>query len=201
MKSIMEHQLLELARCRDEKAYEELFRRYHNMFKGLYKTVHKSQHELTFDEAMQACRIGLYNAIHYFREDRNYTLGRFIKLCVTREMWAWYNKEANNNYYENNRIVSLDSNLKHDDELYLSDVLYNQYDPCNTQSMVSERMIREDVMDMLDHDNERQILNYRLEGYTYLEIAEMMSMPYKTVDNTMQRIRKKLQPYRECLYM
>ena len=201
MKSIIEHKLLEMARSRDEKAYEELFSRYQFMFKGLYKNVHRSQHDMSFDEAMQACRIGLYNAIHYYREDRNYTLGRFIKLCVTRELWAWLKKEADSNYCDSYRHMSLDSHLQHDDSLHLHDVIYRNDDPFNTATMVSEKMIREDVMDILDHDSERMILKYRLEGYSYLEIAELMNMPYKTVDNTMQRIRKKLKSYRECLYV
>ncbi|HPW53118.1 MAG TPA: LuxR C-terminal-related transcriptional regulator, partial [Erysipelotrichaceae bacterium] len=106
------------------------------------------------------------------------------------EMYATYRKERKNNYAHNSRILSLDMKLNEVEEIYLSDVnlIDQKNDPA---SLAMSSCLLEEVYEILDKV-EVKVLQLKTKGYTYQEMADKLGVSAKTIDNYIQKIRKKL---------
>ena len=48
-------------------------------------------------------------------------------------------------------------------------------------------------------EKEREVIKYFVQGYSYTDIADILGVSYKSVDNTLTRIKNKLKPFKENL--
>ncbi len=185
------YELAEAARNKSDKAFETLSDYYYPVMVALYKEVTNNTISISFDEAMQAGKIGLFNAICYYRDDRNMSFNNFVRLCVRREMQRWVKRELRYSYYDEKPLVSLDYSLNDSDDItYMDTVRSLERSPeekCRVNTLVESIFNKVPVS-----TEEGRILNYRLEGYSYDEISSIMSINKKRIDNSLRKSRKKI---------
>ena len=193
VKKDAEYELAVKARQDNQEAMEMLVEKFMPAFKKMYRDVSVLKDDYHYDDAIQAAMVGLYKAVHYYREDKNMAFHNFVTLCSIREMKAWQKKELNSYYIENQPILSLDYTLREDDDGYLVDMVSrNELD--DPEDITRNRMELERIFRQYDPEKtiEGKILLMKMKGYSYREIADTLKLKIKDVDNILLKIRKNI---------
>ena len=145
------------------------------------------------DDAKQAARLGCLSAIDMYRPAKDSSFRYFAKMCAEREVRSMLRKERVKGVSSHYRSVSLDQ-VRECEGIYLIDTLENnqlEYDPAWCIEKCYAEMKFNEYMKQLN-ELERNVCHMRLKGFSYKEIAQELNQSYKCIDNTVQRIRRKL---------
>ncbi len=142
---------------------------------------------LETDDLFQEGMIGLLSAVEHYNEDSGVPFDAFAKLCIDRKILSAL--EASKTL----KNLPLSNYLPIDES---SDVVSASVDEMTSvEDIVEIRERVERVIGRIDSrlsERERTILMLYLDGNKYQEIAEILSVTPKSVDNALQRVRKKL---------
>ncbi len=196
---VVEHrpdeQLVVLARTGDEVALSELLTRYRpftRMRARSYFLVGADR-----EDVVQEGMIGLYKAVRDFQPDRGSSFRGFAELCVTRQIISAVKSATRQKHGPLNNYVSFSGPSAGDDEgeRDLADVLPTSTlcDPADL--LISAERIRklQSHVDEVLSDLETEVLRLYVEGKSYQEIAERLQRHVKSIDNALQRVKKKLE--------
>ena len=190
----MTDEQLALSSKNDEGALEFLIEKYKNF------VLSKSRPYFLIgadkEDLIQEGMIGLYKAIKDYEQEKNASFKTFANLCITRQIITAVKASTRRKHLPLNSYLSLDKPL-FDEE---TDVTVGE-------SMVSELYIEpeeqiihsEDIQNIKRAINtvltemEKRALKLYLEGRSYKEISELLSKPAKSIDNALQRVKKKLE--------
>jgi len=150
-----------------------------------------------FDDIEQEGMIGLYKAVRDFRDDRQASFRAFAELCITRQIITAIKTATRQKHQPLNQYVSISGVRGGDDpgertvERLLDD--HNVADPAD-EVVASERMgvMRESMANLLS-GLEVDVLRLYVEGRSYQEIGEELGRHVKSIDNALQRIKRKLE--------
>jgi RNA polymerase sporulation-specific sigma factor len=150
-----------------------------------------------FDDIEQEGMIGLYKAVRDFRDDRQASFRAFAELCITRQIITAIKTATRQKHQPLNQYVSISGVRGGDDpsersvERLLDD--HNVADPAD-EVVSSERMgAMRDSMASLLSGLEVDVLRLYVEGRSYQEIGEELGRHVKSIDNALQRIKRKLE--------
>jgi RNA polymerase sporulation-specific sigma factor len=150
-----------------------------------------------FDDIEQEGMIGLYKAVRDFRDDRQASFRAFAELCITRQIITAIKTATRQKHQPLNQYVSISGVRGADDpgersiERLLDD--HNVADPAD-EVVSSERMgAMRDSMASLLSGLEVDVLRLYVEGRSYQEIGEELGRHVKSIDNALQRIKRKLE--------
>ena len=146
------------------------------------------------DDIYQEGMIGLYKAIQSFKEDKHNQFKTFANMCIERQLITAIKTSNRQKHMPLNSYLSLNMSAYDDeDDKTLLDILNNKTveDPLETITKKEYYKRVEDTIDKSLSDFEKQVLRKFLKGDSYVKIAEELSSPVKSVDNAIQRIRKK----------
>lgn len=144
--------------------------------------------------------IGLYKAIRDFRGDKLASFKAFAELCITRQIITAIKTATRQKHIPLNSYVSLDKPIYDEEsDRTLLDVI------CGSQVSDPEELIinqeefvgLEDKMSEILSDLERKVLMLYLDGRSYQEIAVDLDRHVKSIDNALQRVKRKLEKYLE----
>ncbi len=151
------------------------------------------------EDVIQEGMIGIFKAIREFREDKNASFRTFAEICVNRQIISAIRKANLRKHQILNESVSLSQEGSYgyeDDEKTLEDRLPAKDD--DPESL----MLMKEVVEFLKADSgeifsplEKKIWGKMLQGKGYREIASELHRSSKTVDNAIQRIKKKIYGY------
>lgn len=148
------------------------------------------------EDIVQEGMIGLFKAIRDFRGDKLTTFRGFAELCITRQMITAIKSATRQKHIPLNGYISLDKPLyEEDSERTLMDIV------CYTTDADPEQMLihREDFsklsgkMTEILSTLELDVLQLYLEGRSYQEIAQDLTRQVKSIDNALQRIKRKIE--------
>ena len=150
-----------------------------------------------FDDIEQEGMIGLYKAVRDFRDDRQASFRAFAELCITRQIITAIKTATRQKHQPLNQYVSISGVRGGEDpgersvERLLDD--HNVADPAD-QVVSGERMdaMRTAMAEMLS-GLEVDVLRLYVEGKTYQEIGDQLGRHVKSIDNALQRIKRKLE--------
>ena len=148
------------------------------------------------DDIEQEGMIGLYKAIRDFRAERQASFRAFAELCITRQVITAIKTATRQKHQPLNQYVSISGVRGGDDpgERTVEDLLddHNIADPAD-QVVSNERMddMRRSMAEMLS-GLEVDVLRLYVEGKSYQEIGEQLGRHVKSIDNALQRIKRKL---------
>jgi RNA polymerase sporulation-specific sigma factor len=148
------------------------------------------------DDIEQEGMIGLFKAARDFRPDRQSSFRAFAELCITRQVITAIKTATRQKHQPLNQYVSISGVRGGDDpgERSVEDLLDDHYiaDPAETV-ISNERManMRRSMADMLS-GLEVDVLRLYVEGKSYQEIGEHLGRHVKSIDNALQRIKRKL---------
>lgn len=147
------------------------------------------------EDVIQEGMIGLYKAIRDFRNDRLSKFRPFAELCVTRQIITAVKTATRQKHVPLNGYVSLHRSLtgeSHDGSLL--DVLPDDHTDPTEATLFGERLPQnlEELVKHVLSDLERKVLRCYLDGLSYREMSDQIDCPTKTIDNALQRVKRKI---------
>lgn len=193
-KQMSDEQLVELAQGGDEIAEEILIRKYKTLIKyksHLYFAVGTDSEDL-----MQEGMIGLFKAIRSYENEKKASFRTYADICINRQILSVVKQSTRMKYSPLNTSISIDNNcFSEDNDISIADVL-----PSSLNDDPETILIMKEKMQGLESEGksffsqlESKVLVEVLRGKNYNEIGKMMDKSPKSIDNAIQRIRKKLE--------
>ena len=179
-------------------AGEELFSRYRDFIKAKVRPYFLVGGDS--EDLIQEGMIGLYNAIRDYSPDRNASFRTFAELCITRQIITAIKTATRQKHIPLNSYVSLDKPIYDEEsDRTLMDVItgVKAMDPEELFINQEEFDYIELKMSELLSDLERKVLSLYLDGQSYQEISEELNRHVKSIDNALQRVKRKLERYLE----
>ena len=195
-----DHYLLALAKQGSTDAYDRLVRRYHSFVRlkaSSYFLVGGDSEDL-----IQEGLVGLYKAIRDFRSDRESSFRNFAELCITRQIITAVKTATRNKHTPLNGYVSFSSTPAGagEGEPTLDEVMPGStvWDPVN--QVISSEELRSLVacLSTVLSELESRVLSLYLDGHSYMDIGERLDCDCKTVDNALQRVKRKVGSHLEA---
>ena len=151
------------------------------------------------DDIEQEALIGLYKAIRDYQVDRQASFRAFAELCITRQIITAIKTATRQKHQPLNQYVSISGVRGSDEpgERSVEDLLHAHHGSDPADDVVSgERMssMRASMAEMLS-GLEVDVLRLYVEGKSYHEIGEHLGRHVKSIDNALQRIKRKLEAH------
>lgn len=146
------------------------------------------------EDIVQEGLIGLYKAVKSFDQEKENSFKTFANLCIERQLITAIKSSNRQKHMPLNSYLSLNMSAYEDDETdSVIDVFdSNQIeDPLDTITKKEYYSEIENAIDKSLSDFEKKVLNRFAKGESYMQIADKLNTPVKSVDNAIQRIRKK----------
>ncbi len=192
--SLTDDELVKFCHKGNRAALEHLIRKYKNFVRAKSRSYFLVGADR--EDIIQEGMIGLYKAIRDYRPDRLASFRAFAELCITRQIITAIKTATRQKHQPLNSYVSLNkpiydeesdrtlldvlrgSKLTNPEELFISKETYN--------------LIESKITEMLS-ELELNVLQEYLDGKSYQEIAEELDRHVKSVDNALQRVKRKLE--------
>ncbi|HSP22776.1 MAG TPA: RNA polymerase sporulation sigma factor SigH [Planococcus sp. (in: firmicutes)] len=148
------------------------------------------------EDIIQEGMIGLYKAIRDFRSDKLSSFRAFAELCIIRQIITAIKTATRQKHIPLNSYVSLDKPIYDEEsDRTLMDVLTGNGvdDPEELMINNEEFMYMEAKMGEVLSNLEREVLALYLDGQSYQEISEKLERHVKSIDNALQRVKRKLE--------
>ena len=148
------------------------------------------------DDVEQEALIGLYKAARDFRPEHQASFRAFAELCITRQIITAIKTATRQKHQPLNQYVSISGVRGGDDpgERSVEELLHSHHDGDPADNVISsERMqsMRSSMAEMLS-GLEVDVLKLYVEGKSYQEIGAQLGRHVKSIDNALQRIKRKL---------
>lgn len=152
------------------------------------------------EDIIQEGMIGLYKATRDFRGDKQASFRAFADLCVTRQIITAIKTATRQKHIPLNSYVSLNKPIYTDEsERTLMDVV-SAAPVSDPEELIISRENFADIelkMNEVLSDLEWQVLIAYLEGKSYNEMSQELHRHVKSIDNALQRVKRKLERYLE----
>ncbi len=192
--SFADEELLRRLRGGDPLAEETLYARYKQIVRSKARTYFLVGADR--EDIIQEGMIGLYKAVMDYQFDRQASFRAFAELCITRQIITAIKSATRKKHIPLNTYISFNRSVfEGDNERPLIDVLTSTRisDP---EEVLIGRENYAAVADSIQNSLsklERSALELYLLGYSYQQIAEGLQISTKSVDNAIQRVKKKLE--------
>lgn len=194
--SFSDKELVLKAQAGDLDAEESLMRKYKETVKIKAKMYYMAGADE--DDVVQEGMIGLLKAIRQYDAEKDAAFGTFAGVCVTRQIISAIRTADREKHKALNTSISLSDPLKDSgDDMTLEDTLRT-----NMAENPETLLVFKDIVYYIMHngdnilsDFEMEVLSEMVKGKNYEEIAEKLGRNPKSIDNAMQRIKKKVVAY------
>lgn len=194
--SMTDEETVEIARAGDIDAQEYLINKYRNYVRAKARTYFLLGGDK--EDLIQEGMIGMYKAIRDFRSDKLSSFRAFAELCITRQIITAIKTATRQKHIPLNSYVSLNKPIYDEDsDRTLLDVITGNKVTDPEELIISREEFSEieEKMGELLSSLEWKVLMYYLEGKSYQEIAEDLGRHVKSIDNALQRVKRKLEKY------
>lgn len=191
-KEMSDEGLVDMAKSGDKNALEYLINKYKelvNMKVSKYFIIGAEKEDI-----VQEGLIGLYKAVKSYSPDKQNSFKTFANMCIERQLITAIKSSNRQKHMPLNSYLSLnESAYENDEETSLFDTFNSHQieDPLDTITKQEYYKSVEIAIDKSLSDFEKQVLNRYMKGESYVQIAEKLATPVKSIDNAIQRIRKK----------
>ncbi len=190
--------IVALCRTGDAVAVEYLLNKYKNFVRSKARSYFLigADHEDIVQEGM----IGLYKAIRDFRPEKLSSFRAFAELCITRQIITAIKTATRQKHIPLNSYVSLNKPLYDEEsDRTLLDVCAEGHSANPEELLISQEDLQgiHQKIDEVLSSLEQEVLSAYLDGKSYQEIADMLGRHVKSIDNALQRVKRKLEKYLE----
>lgn len=193
-----DEEIVQLCHNGDSLSEEYLLNKYKNFVRSKARSYFLigADHEDIVQEGM----IGLYKAIRDFKQEKLSSFRAFAELCITRQIITAIKTATRQKHIPLNSYVSLNKPLYDEEsDRTLLDILM-EGTTSNPEDMIINQEnlgnIHQKINEVLS-GLEQEVLAAYLDGKSYQEIAEMLGRHVKSIDNALQRVKRKLEKYLE----
>ncbi len=178
----------------DPEAMDYLLDKYRNLVKRETREVYIIGADS--EDLMQEGMIGLFKAIRDYSEEHRCSFYTFATICVKRQICTAVTTSNRKKHYPLNHYVSFYSQDEETNATVMD--MLAAGDASNPETAMLSREQMGGLLKQIDavlSQYEQQVLTLYLEGLSYSQIAERIKKPEKSIDNAIQRIRRKLSEY------
>ena len=190
---ISDEELVKLSQSGDTEAEEALIRRYHDSIKGkahVYFIVGADS-----EDVIQEGMIGLYKAIRSFKENEGSSFKTYANICIDRQIISAIRTAERLKHQPLNESISLSTPVGEDEGTLEESIVGSDNEP-------ESESVYNDLSEILDGNKgklfsklEYAVLTELMKGKNYQQIGETLDKDYKSIDNAIQRIKKKIYGY------
>lgn len=192
-----DEEIVAIAKRGDNRALEYLLCKYQNFVKSKAKSYFLigADKEDIYQEGM----IGLFKAIRDFKDDKLASFKVFAELCITRQIITAVKTATRQKHIPLNTYISLNKPIYDEEsDRTLLDIISGMKvsDP---EELIIDREEMENIESKIEtvlSSLEMEVLNSYLDGKSYQEIASDLDRQAKSIDNALQRVKRKLE---KCL--
>ena len=195
---LTDEQLVLIAREGSETAEEILIEKYKGLVRAKAKAYFIAGAEA--EDVVQEGMIGLMKAVRSFDEGREASFKTYAGTCINNQILKAIRKAEREKNQPLNDAISLDNHLGEKDEnLTIGDILKaSMFDEPEEKVIYEDTLLRlKGLSRNIFSPLEAQVLRAKIAGKNYQEIAEELGKSPKTIDNALQRIRKKIMAFLE----
>ena len=191
-----DEEIVLLAQEPDGAALEYLLNKYKNFVRSRARSYFLigADHEDIVQEGM----IGLYKAIRDFKTDKLSSFRAFAELCITRQIITAIKTATRQKHIPLNSYISLNKPIyDEENDRTLLDVISEEIQSNPEELLISQEdllLIEGRIGEMLS-PLEKQVLLRYLDGKSYQEISDELGRHVKSIDNALQRIKRKMQSF------
>ena len=191
-----DEQVVDLCQNGDSLAMEYLLNKYKNFVRSKARSyfLMGADHEDIVQEGM----IGLFKAIRDFRQDKLSSFRAFAELCVTRQIITAIKTATRQKHIPLNSYISLNKPIydEESDRTLMHVIVEGHVDNPEELIISQEDLhgINTQLAEMLS-SLEKDALSLYLDGKSYQEIAQLLGRHAKSIDNALQRVKRKLEKY------
>ena len=186
--------LIALAKQGDATAYDRIVRRYYGFVRLKASSYFLAGGDS--DDLIQEGLVGLYKAVRDYRTDRESSFRNFAELCITRQIITAVKTATRNKHTPLNQYVSFSASPAGatDGEPTLDEVIPGPtvHDPVNQVISSEELQSLVACLSTALSELESRVLALYLDGCSYEEVGERLACDTKTVDNALQRVKRKI---------
>ena len=192
---MIEKDILIQAQNGDEEAIEEIIKQHEKIIYINSKTFFLKDGE--FSDLLQEGYIGLIKAIKGYDESKESSFSTFANLCIRRQMITAIKKSNTEKYRNLNEAVYDGSYCEKEEKIHYKRPSLMFHTP--EEILLSKELI--ELLEKYLEENltnlEKSVFYYLIKQQTYVEIANILNETPKKIDNTIQRIKKKIREYLE----
>jgi RNA polymerase sporulation-specific sigma factor len=196
--TMLEEQVIDNAKGGDSEALEFLINKYRSFVRTKARTYFLIGADR--EDIIQEGMIGLYKAIRDFKKDKLASFRAFAEMCITRQIITAIKTATRQKHIPLNFYVSLNKPLYEDDsERTLMDMV-GEDKITDPEEMYINREEIDNIgskMGEILSGLEKDVLYLYLRGRSYMEIARRLDRHVKSIDNALQRVKRKLEKYLE----
>ena len=183
----------------DTEAVDYIVNKYRNFVKAKARTYFLIGADK--EDIIQEGMIGLYKATRDFRGDKLSSFRAFAELCVTRQIITAIKTATRQKHIPLNSYVSLNKPIyAEESDRTLMDVIAGIKITDPEELVISKEEFADIELKMNEilSDLEWKVLNAYLDGKSYNEMSEELHRHVKSIDNALQRVKRKLEKYLEA---
>lgn len=191
-----DEEIVQLGRKGDKDAMDYLIHKYKNLVRSKARAYFLIGADR--EDMVQEGMIGLYKAIRDYQQDKSMAFKTFAELCVTRQMITAVKNATRQKHIPLNSYISL-NRRSFDEE---SDRTYIELASDETVTDPESLLIKKEEFNGIENKMgeilsafEWEVLSLYLAGKTYVEISRQVKKPIKSIDNALQRVKKKVEKY------
>lgn len=192
---LTDEEIVSLAKKGNDLAIEYIVKKYSNFIRLKFKSYFLVGGE--YDDVLQEGMIGLYKAVRDFDAEKDASFKTFAELCITRNIITAVKSSTRKKHSPLNGYVSLDEPETNYTYFESTNFWSEQRGLDPEQIMIEKENVKgmECKIDELLSSFEAEVLMLHLGGYPYGKIAEKLGKDMKSVDNALQRIKRKLEKH------
>ncbi|MBR5816021.1 MAG: RNA polymerase sporulation sigma factor SigH [Anaerotignum sp.] len=199
-KSAKDEELVLMAQDGDDAAQEYLLDKYKSLVRAKSRAYFLSGADS--EDIIQEGMIGLYKAVRDYNEEKNASFRSFAELCVNRQMITAIKAATRQKHQPLNSYVSLNKPVyeEESEQTYMDFLQSDSSSLLNPEALLigqeNKHFLEDQMVKNLSSFETRVLLLY-LQGRSYFEIAHVLDKPEKSIDNALQRVKKKLEKFLE----
>ncbi len=149
------------------------------------------------DDIVQEGLIGLFKAVKSYKADMKSSFKSFANMCIERQLITAIKSSNRQKHMPLNSYLSLNISAYDEQESNSDATLIDIFnsnsieDPLDTITKKEYYKNLEETIERSLSEFEKKVLNRYINGESYVQIAEKLDAPVKSIDNAIQRIRKK----------
>lgn len=176
-----------------EEANEILFKKYKPLIVGIAKKNYNPNNGngLDLNDLISEGMIGFSTAINTFKPDKDTIFFTYAKTCIERRIFSAVLSSNRLKHRLLNESLSMEET--DDESVGLKNIIGDE--SLNPEKLVITNETTLEILETLDKefsDFEKQVFELKRSGFEIAEIAEVLDKDYKSVDNTLQRIKTKI---------
>jgi len=195
---MVDEDVIKYAKAGNNKALEYLINKYKSFVRAKARTYFLIGADR--EDIIQEGMIGLYKAIRDYREDKLSSFRAFAELCITRQIITAIKTATRQKHIPLNSYVSLNKPIfDEESDRTLMDVICEESISDPEEMIINREEFTgiEEKMGEILSSLEWKVLSLYLQGKSYQEISEELDRHVKSIDNALQRVKRKLEKYLE----